>query len=83
MIKIRYSDYVQCAILASMKERMARGVVMSNKNHVLTCGACAVVVDENGNTTTSIDLLASGVKRIISKINRHEASRRAIASARS
>ena len=63
---------------------MARGVVMnSNKNHVLTCGACAVVVDENGNTTTSIDMLAGGVKRIISKFNRHGASRRAIASARS
>ena len=83
MINIRFSDYVQCAILASMEEQMMRGVVMSSKNHVLTCGACTVVVDENGNTTTSVDLLAGGIKRIASRFNHRAASRRKPATARS
>ena len=38
-----------------------------NGNQVLTCGACAVVVDEQGTKETSVDVLADAVKRLFSK----------------
>lgn len=49
---------------------------MSKRTQVMTCGACAVVVDENGQMTTSIDMIVNDVKRIASWFNRRTASRR-------
>ena len=46
----------------------------SKSNQVMVCGACAVMMDENAHTTTSIDVLANGVKRLFSKGGRHNAS---------
>ena len=42
---------------------------MKNNKHMnyLVCGACAVAVDENGNTTTSIDMLVNSMKRLSAK----------------
>lgn len=42
---------------------------MSKKNahQVIACGACAVIVDERGYTTTSVDVVANGLKRLFSK----------------
>ena len=38
-----------------------------NNNQVLACGACAVIVDEQGTKETSVDVLADAVKRLFSK----------------
>ena len=38
---------------------------------VMTCGACAISIDANGEATTSIDVLVNGVKRLFAKANRH------------
>ena len=51
---------------------------MNKKTQVMTCGACAVVMDENGQTTTSIDLIVNDVKRIASLFNRRGSSRRTV-----
>ena len=53
----------------------------SSKTQVMTCGACAVSMDENGQMTTSIDMLVDGVKRFASKFNRRSSSRNATVSA--
>ena len=50
---------------------------MNNKTQVMACGACAVVMNENGQVTTSVDMLVSGVKNIASKFSRQGSSRRA------
>ena len=42
----------------------------SGKNQVMTCGACAVIVDESGQTVTSIDSLVNGMKRLASRFGR-------------
>lgn len=54
----------------------------SNKNQVMTCGACTVVVDENGQMTTSVGMLVGGMKRLGSMLGRRSSSRRAAATAR-
>lgn len=42
-------------------------MVTKNKVHVMTCGASAVVIDENGTVTTSVDTLVNGVKKLFTK----------------
>ena len=42
----------------------------TKKTQVMTCGACAVIVNEGGQTTTSIDTLVNGVKHLASKFSR-------------
>ena len=42
----------------------------TKKTQVMTCGACAVIVNENGQATTSIDALVNGVKHLASKFSR-------------
>ena len=42
----------------------------NGKNQVMSCGACAIIVGESGQTTTSIDSLVNGVKRFKSKLSR-------------
>ena len=42
----------------------------NGKNQVMSCGACAIIVGESGQTTTSIDSLVNGVKRFTSKFSR-------------
>ena len=54
---------------------------MNKKSQVMTCGACAVVMDENGQMTTSIDLIVNDVKRVASWFGRRSSSRRAVARA--
>ena len=39
-------------------------------NQVMTCGACGIIVSESGQTSTSIDSLVNGVKRLTSKLGR-------------
>lgn len=71
MTKIRFSDYVKPAILTPTKRELRKGSAMKNgKNQVMTCGACAIIVGESGQTTTSIDSLVNGVKRFTSKLSR-------------
>ena len=45
----------------------------NEKHQVMTCGACAVFVDEQGEVTTSIDHMVSGVKRLFGKNGRRGA----------
>ena len=54
---------------------------MSKNGNVIACGACAVVIDEIGETTTSIDQLMNGVKHLFSRRTNRGYSRRAVASA--
>ena len=42
----------------------------SNKSQIMTCGACSVIMDEDGQMTTSIDTLVGGAKRLVSKFSR-------------
>lgn len=42
----------------------------TKKTQVMTCGACAVTVNGNGQATTSIDALVNGVKHLASKLSR-------------
>ena len=46
---------------------------MSSKSQVMSCGACAVVMNEDGETSTSIDMLVNGVKRFFAS-TRHAKS---------
>lgn len=48
--------------------------IKKNQNQVIACGACAVIVDENGNTTTSVDALARGIKHLFSKSARSDSA---------
>ncbi|MBO4365208.1 MAG: hypothetical protein J5804_02815 [Eggerthellaceae bacterium] len=48
---------------------------MNNKTQVLTCGACAVIVSENGQMTTSVDMLVNGAKHIASMFGRQNSHR--------
>ena len=43
-----------------------------NATQVIACGASAVIVDENGNTIASIDMLINAMKRLFSKSARRE-----------
>ena len=43
-----------------------------NATQVIACGASAVIVDENGNTTASVDMLINAIKRLFSKSARRE-----------
>ncbi len=43
-----------------------------NATQVIACGASAVIVDENGNTISSIDMLINAMKRLLSKSDRRE-----------
>ena len=54
----------------------------NSKHQVMTCGACAVVVDEYGETTTSIDHMVNGVTRPFARDGRRSAPRRAVATKR-
>ena len=47
----------------------------TSKHQVMACGACAVVVDEQGEVTTSIDNLVNGVKRLFGKGGRPKSVR--------
>lgn len=49
-------------------------------NQVIACGACAVIVEETGETTTSVDMLIGGIKHLFAKTKRQETSRRAAAA---
>ena len=50
---------------------------MSKKNvNVMACG-CAVIAEENGKMTTSVDLLAKGVSRLFARSNSRQAQNRA------
>lgn len=42
----------------------------NNKYQFMSCGASAVIVDENGQMTTSVDTLVNGVKRLFGKRSR-------------
>jgi hypothetical protein len=53
-----------------------------SKNQVMTCGACAVMMNEDGQTTTSIDALVSGVKHIASRFSRNGSTRRSAVATR-
>ena len=53
----------------------------NGKTEFLACGACAIIVDEDGQMTTSVDLLVNGVKRLIGRARRTTA-RRTTAQAR-
>lgn len=71
MIKIRFSDYKRHVILASTRrERRKEPMMSTKKTQVMTCGACAVTVNGNGQATTSIDALVNGVKHLASKLSR-------------
>jgi len=60
--------------VSNTREQTNKGAVMSkNSNQVLACGACAVMVGENGTKETSVDVLAGAVKRLFSK--KHNAKR--------
>ena len=52
----------------------------NSKHQVMTCGACAVVVDEYGETTTSIDHMVNGVKRLFARDGRRNATRGEVAA---
>ena len=54
----------------------------SSKGQVLTCGACAVIVDESGEMTTSIDSMVNGVKRLFGRSGRRGIARHTAAVAR-
>ena len=49
----------------------------NNKTQYMACGACAVSFDENGQTLTSVDVLASDMKRLMAKIGRRSSTLRA------
>jgi hypothetical protein len=70
MRNIRFSDYKWHDILCTNeKDRLAEGnpdmSINKNNGGVLVCGACAVSVSETGETTTSIDKLVSGIKKVL------------------
>lgn len=46
----------------------------NSKTQVMCCGACAVRMDENGQTITSIDMLADGVRNLLAKVSGHHAA---------
>jgi len=46
----------------------------NSKTQVMCCGACAVRMDENGQTITSIDMLANCVRNFFSKVSGHHGS---------
>ena len=48
---------------------------MKSSHQVITCGACSVVVDDLGETTTSIDRLISGIKHLFSRSERFETTK--------
>ena len=52
---------------------------MSKNTNVIACGACAVVLDENGEMTTSIDHLMNGVKHLVAKRSNRSSLRHAVA----
>lgn len=52
-----------------------------NNNQVITCGACAVTMNESGEMITSIDLMVKGAKRLFSKTGRRNASSRTTVAA--
>ena len=54
----------------------------SNKSQIMTCGACSVIMDEDGQMTTSIDTLVGGAKRLVSKFTRRSNTSHAEAVAR-
>ena len=73
MIKIRFPNYKGPVILIATKT--AEGAEMySYKGQVLTCGAGAVIMEETGQVTTSIDLLVNGAKRLVAKFSQRGAS---------
>lgn len=44
----------------------------NGKHQVMACGACSIVVDEDGRMTTSIDKLVAGIKRLVSRTPRQQ-----------
>ena len=79
MIKIRFSERKCYAMLAHEhrderpnRKRTEGKMVKKNKVHVMTCGASAVIVDEDGMATTSVDMLVNGVKKLLSRNGRRK-----------
>lgn len=46
----------------------------NSKSQVMSCGACAVVMNEDGEMTTSIDALVNGIKRAFSRAHRSKSA---------
>ena len=63
MIKIRFS-YCKAHVILRPEKNDERGRIMKSNHQVMACGACAFVVDESGEMTTSIDHFIKSVKRL-------------------
>ena len=88
---IRFSDFISCDIVKPSKERQAsakparpqtrRGGTEMKKNiNTMACG-CAVIYEENGKVTTSVDQLAKFFRRLSNRSERQAQSRSAVAHA--
>ena len=55
---------------------------IGSKHQVMACGACAVIIDEQGEMTTSVDSLVNGIKRLFGKGGRSNAVHHAAAVSR-
>ena len=96
MLKIRFSYFSYCAILQSSeiteneKGTRAKGFAkpqtqwrrneMSKKNtNVMACG-CAVIIEEDGQITTSVDRLFNAINRLRARSNSRQAQGRTAAA---
>ena len=62
-------SYCACTNERNLRERGPEMSRTKSNGNVLVCGACAVTMSENSESTTSIDLLVNGVKKLFSRKN--------------
>lgn len=90
MINIRFSNYKGDAILynseknernagaGALAEETAEEATMNREGkQFMACGACGIVIDENGGIVSSFDEMAAGFKRIAKLFKRNESSHKA------